>query len=276
MSTEALVRDELFYFHSVVFQAENRLFRVPRYGLPGDATVFDTMFGQATGGGAGSSDDNPIRLDADVSAADFLSLLKTASPPHETTVTALNFDEWMGVLNLANKWNLQSTKDKAVAGSDADIQKKTVTEKILLAKKYGVAKWLKEGYCALASRKEPITPEEREQLGWETYGRLMSVRERGRETSLDGLHLLPDTWVNCNTCGIMHVPLCSLNVSGGMSGKMRSCSSGYCGDGSSVYHYVGCAAGLENTTQKDRILAHWAGFNFDDIVKEEFGALVNL
>ncbi|KZV72006.1 hypothetical protein PENSPDRAFT_663980 [Peniophora sp. CONT] len=149
MSTEVHTRDDLFYFHSVVFLAETKLFKVPRYGLPGDAAIFDSMFGQATGG-AGSSDDNPIRLDADVAAADFRSLLKAAFPSPGTLTAVLTLDEWMGVLTLAKKWKLESMKDKAVAGSD-----------ILLAKSYTVAKWLKEGYCALASRVDPITVQER-------------------------------------------------------------------------------------------------------------------
>ena len=69
-------------FHLITsssFEVEDTLFRVPRYGLPGDG-AFDAMFARAPGG-AGSSDDDPIRLDSDVSAADFRSLLKATYPP---------------------------------------------------------------------------------------------------------------------------------------------------------------------------------------------------
>lgn len=61
-------------------QVEDTLFKVPRYGLPGDSAIFDAMFSRAPGA-AGSSDDTPIVLDADVTVDDFRSLLKATCPP---------------------------------------------------------------------------------------------------------------------------------------------------------------------------------------------------
>ena len=75
---------------TTVLKAETKLFKVPRYGLPGDAAVFDTMFTLAAGG-AGSSDENPILLDADVRAADFRSLLKAAFPPYVELSPLIDF-----------------------------------------------------------------------------------------------------------------------------------------------------------------------------------------
>lgn len=196
----------------------------------------------------------------------------------------LNLDEWMGVLTLAKKWKLEDMKAKAVAGSDEEIQKKTVIDKILLAKKYGVAKWLKEGYCALASRKEPITALERGKIGWETYGRLMDVRERGRAASLDKAELdvtsAPNTHIaaiHCDTCGIKHVPFCAANLRGSVGSNMRLCPIPHCGG---FYHGVGCPAGQPLTTPpakvKDRVVAQQAAFNFEGLVLKEFGASVKV
>ena len=79
------------YYLTMTLKAEAKLFKVPRYGLPGDAAVFDSMFALATDG-AGSSDENPIRLDADVTAADFRSLLKAAFPPYAAQFFRENVD----------------------------------------------------------------------------------------------------------------------------------------------------------------------------------------
>lgn len=84
----------------------------------------------------------------------------------------------MGVLKLAKKWDLISLRDKAVQQSDTQVQLKTPIEKILLARQYGVGKWLNEAYVTLASREENMTFEEIGQVGWETFGMLMIVRER--------------------------------------------------------------------------------------------------
>ncbi|VDB95545.1 unnamed protein product [Peniophora sp. CBMAI 1063] len=266
MTTEEPIRDELFYFHSVVFQAENRLFKVPRYGLPGDAAVFDSMFANATGG-AGSSDENPIRLDADVSATDFRSLLKAAFPPPGATTAVLTLDEWMGVLALAKKWNLESMRDKAVAGSDAEIQKRTVIDKILIAKKYGVSQWLKEGYRALASRGGPITSQERDALGWETYGRLMHVRENCRCLDVDdqdasGVSL--PAMRHCTACVSVHRPYCAENKSTAGTDWGRQCS--ICG----CRHIPGCWAVDTSATPPRMKAGGNQNYDLDAAIEEEF------
>ena len=57
------------------------MFKVPRYGLPGDGAAFDAMFVRGPGA-TGSSDEDPIRLDADVTSSDFRSMLKATYPPY--------------------------------------------------------------------------------------------------------------------------------------------------------------------------------------------------
>jgi len=199
-STRTVKRDDFFYFSSVVFEVEETLFKVPRYGLPGDGAAFDAMF--ARGAGApGASDDDPIRLDADVSAADFRSLLKATYPPPGTSTADLTIEEWMSVLKLAKKWDLVSIRDKAVSQSDAQIQQKTPAEKILLAKRYTVAKWLREGYTTLVSRKEVITDDETEKLGWETFGKLMKIRESRWAQAFNSCPNCNDASPRCYNCG---------------------------------------------------------------------------
>ncbi|VDB95538.1 unnamed protein product [Peniophora sp. CBMAI 1063] len=271
------VQDEYFYFQSVIFKAEKTLFRVPRYGLPADVAVFDAMFSQASPNGAGSSNENPILLDPDVKAFDFRSLLKASFPPPGTTASVLTLDEWMGVLTLAKKWNLTDMKAKAVSGSNAEVQRKSTVDKILLAKRYDVAKWLKEGYISLVWRKEPITSDERKKLGWETYARLMDVREKGREAALDtiSIHLssanAKAAKQKCAMCGCDHVAYCAMNTKGKERDKKYECSS--C---DKAYHIPGCWAGKTDSSAdaKGRVQAHWAAFNFAAAVEKEFGSAV--
>jgi hypothetical protein len=118
----------------------------------------------------------------------------------------------MSVLKLAKKWDLTSVRNKAVAQSDIEIQKKTPVEKILLAKRYGVTKWLQEGYISLVSRDNTITDEERDQLGLETFARLMVAREKSFAWALKASP--PSSTSNgcsqnlyCNYCG--HSATCS-------------------------------------------------------------------
>ncbi|KZV72009.1 hypothetical protein PENSPDRAFT_374187 [Peniophora sp. CONT] len=271
------VQDEYFYFQSVVFKAEKTLFRVPRYGLPADVAAFDAMFSQASPGGAGSSNENPIFLDSDVKAFDFRSLLKASYPPPGTTASVLTLDEWMGVLTLANKWNLVNMKEKAIAGSNVEVQNKSTVDKVLLAKKYNVARWLKEGYYTLVSRKDPITPDERTKLGWETYARLLDVREKGRDAALDtiSIHLSSSNAKaakqKCAMCGVDHVAYCAQNAKGKEKDKKYECAQ--C---DKVYHVPGCWAGKVDSSAdaKGRVQAHWAAFNYTAAVEKEFGAAV--
>jgi hypothetical protein len=54
---------------------------VPRYGIPGDAAPFEALFVPSVADGPGSSDDNPIVLDNDISEFEFASFLKAIYPP---------------------------------------------------------------------------------------------------------------------------------------------------------------------------------------------------
>lgn len=191
--------------------------------------------------------------------------------------SVLTIGEWMGVLTLANKWNLSNMKEKAISGSDAEVQRKSAVDKVLLAKRYGVAKWLKEGYLTLVSRKDPITPDERKKLGWETYARLMDVREKGRVAALDtiSIHLssanAKATKQKCVMCGVDHVAYCAQNTKGKEKDKKYECAQ--C---DKVHHVPGCWAGKVDASAdaKNRVQAHWAAFNYTAAVEKEFGAAV--
>jgi hypothetical protein len=119
-----------------------------------------------------------------------------------TSALEISVEEWMSVLKLCKKWNLTSMQSKAVTQSDAQIKNMSAVEKIQLAKKYDVRKWLEEGVKTLAMREDSITVEERDKLGWESYGMIMDVREKCRKW------VVSDTSENsnyyCSNCGNYH------------------------------------------------------------------------
>ncbi|KAI0308465.1 hypothetical protein OF83DRAFT_1073376 [Amylostereum chailletii] len=177
-----LDRDDFFYFDSIVFQAENKLFKVPRYGLPAEEGVFTAMFELPTPCNRdteGSSDENPIKLPPEVTAYDFRSLLKACYPQcvplpiHELTV-----DEWMSVLKLANMWCLDGLRKIAIEKAEDIVEGYDSVQKILLGRHYTVARWMIDGYEDLGMRAEMISDEEREMLGLETYFGLVKLREQ--------------------------------------------------------------------------------------------------
>ncbi|KZV71999.1 hypothetical protein PENSPDRAFT_576745, partial [Peniophora sp. CONT] len=199
------------------------LFNIPRSGLPSHSNYFDSLF-SLDFGGAGSNLESPIRLDADITADDFRSLLKITYRPSPSAdqLPALTVDQWMSALKLAKRWSLGDVRDKAVSGLSLQMQHKTPLEKILLAKKYDVARWFEEGLTALASLDKPIDPTIKKQLGWEIYARLMDVRERGRTGAWRQLCAFVDTSSSgkgkgvassCPHCDFTH----SITISGAKS-----------------------------------------------------------
>lgn len=192
----------------------------------------------------------------------------------------------MGAVFLAKKWDLPEVRKKSIADANREVAKKSAVEKVVLAKRYGVGKWLMEGYCALVSRKEPITDQEREVLGWETYGRLLKVRELGRLAALERptseqppLADLTSS-INCSkACQSRHIPFCKENLDGspGQWGR-RDCKT--CGE----FHVPGCYAGVKHCstssasqhglTMKASVFDVWAGFDYGSAVQAEFGACV--
>jgi len=179
--TGELLRDEQFYFRIVVFRAGNTLFKVPTYSFPADEGIFASMFAlpKASGKKEGSSDSDPIHLPPEVTAFDFKSLLKACLPqPLARAPPKLTVDEWMSVLKLSTMWNLDDLRLKAVDEADEEVKKLGDVEKLVLAKRYSVSRWMIEACEALAMREAPIDTAERNRLGVDTSFHLFDLRER--------------------------------------------------------------------------------------------------
>ena len=91
----------------------------------------------------------------------------------------------MSVLKLSRsrRWDLATTREHALAGSDAIVQKKISLEKILLGK---VDKWVEEGYCALISRWDGLSDAEMVSLDTQTQLKIWRLRDRAWGQLLSG------------------------------------------------------------------------------------------
>jgi hypothetical protein len=85
-------------------------------------------------------------------------------------------DEWISVLKLSTQWDFLDARDLAIKQLN-DRPEIGSVERILLARQYHVAAWLRMGYNDLAKREEGISLEDAAIIGWETTVRLYRTRE---------------------------------------------------------------------------------------------------
>ncbi|KJA28771.1 hypothetical protein HYPSUDRAFT_128367 [Hypholoma sublateritium FD-334 SS-4] len=159
-SKEQCKRDELYYLESVVFKVEDTLFRVPKKGFCVKDTVIGDMFLSSSprnehGVIEGSTDEFPIVLENNelrkmgvepIKKADFQAFLRVMYP---FTQTPLTYEEWVGALHLSSMWFYTEIRNRAIASLNILVALRDACSNIVLAKKYGVRKWLIDGYTNL-------------------------------------------------------------------------------------------------------------------------------
>ncbi|KZV72000.1 hypothetical protein PENSPDRAFT_684027 [Peniophora sp. CONT] len=202
-------RNQTFYLRTVVFKAGDELFNLPRFSLPEQSKFFDDIYA----GTGGTSDTDPVLLENAVTAEEFHSLLKlTFRVPKLTIGQALSVDDWMSVLKLAKIWSISPLREQAVTVLGTMIKGKSSIEKVLLARRYDVAQWLTDGLTLLAAQREPISATIRDSLGWETYGRVMEIRERWRQEAWTKVQAASTcsqnqaSWSDCIVCRSQDYP----------------------------------------------------------------------
>ena len=85
--------------------------------------------------------------------------------------------EWMDLLSIANAYGMKRVYRRAIAAiEDIDVTIDPV-ERVLLAKRLNVRKWLAPAYVALCARTDPIKASEAEKLGMYTFVALVAARE---------------------------------------------------------------------------------------------------
>lgn len=176
-------------------QVENALFKVPRFQFERHSKIFATPFSLPQPA-AGTDDKNPFKL-CGIKKEDFQALLKVLYPMYATEhaysplvklinirhrtaipqLPELKHEEWISVLHLASRWDFIEVRNLAIQKLELYAEMLGAAERILLARKYDVASWLRSGYTQLLRRKIPISSEEAGKIGWEVALQICQLRE---------------------------------------------------------------------------------------------------
>ncbi|KAJ7149762.1 hypothetical protein C8R43DRAFT_499324 [Mycena crocata] len=170
-------RDQKYYLESVVFKVEDRIYKVPRYHFQHSSEIFATTFTLPAADDVqaeGHSDKNPFVLEG-ITSVDFARLLKVLYPLDIPQILGMPKDDWISVLKLSTLWYFLDARDLAIRQLDAMGLSSVL--RILLARQYDVANWLRTGYTELARREEGISLEDAAKIGWGTTVRLYHTRE---------------------------------------------------------------------------------------------------
>ncbi|KAJ7763591.1 hypothetical protein DFH07DRAFT_956402 [Mycena maculata] len=204
------MRDQTYYWESVTFQVEHRLFKVPRYQFERNSEIFaGTFMLPTTGDVEGKSDKNPIKLEG-ISSVDFERLLAVLYPL-ENPMPTFSKDHWISVLKLATLWRLLATRALAIHHLDTEV--KNSAEGIVLARTYHVAAWLRSGYEALARGTHgAMSLTDAEMIGWDTATKIYRIRE-------EVTHNIKAQPNNCYSCGntLNYCRYCCIYLSQGSS-----------------------------------------------------------
>ncbi|EAU91897.1 hypothetical protein CC1G_04664 [Coprinopsis cinerea okayama7 len=175
---QASRRNKDFYFDIVTFKVENEFFRVPSLYFMKESDFFKGMFQLPVAEGAvadGHSEDQPLLLEG-VLAKDFNSLLRVMFPSSVGQEETLNAEEWEGVLKLADMWQMEYFKTRAISKLREILFRDPAT-RIVHSRKYNIDEWLLPAYEQLVTRSDPITIEEANLIGLETTLKLCAIRE---------------------------------------------------------------------------------------------------
>ncbi|KAK7024959.1 hypothetical protein R3P38DRAFT_2951946 [Favolaschia claudopus] len=182
-------RDHMYYLDTITFKVEDSLFKVPRYHFEHGSEIFANMFALPTRNeypAEGQSDRNPILLQG-ISSVDFRALLKFLYPLNVKQVMRkqsrwLTKDEWISVLRLSTQWRFLEARTLAIQTLDNNWGNDMGgVQRIILARQFDIATWLRMGYIDLAQRGEAISREEAQQIGFETAFGLSRAREMALE-----------------------------------------------------------------------------------------------
>lgn len=172
------IRDSRYYWNDVIFQVENRLFKIPSHYFVQHSEVFGDIFSLPQGSQSpeGLSDENPVVL-SHVSAVDFENLLDIIYPPKiPQDYSAISKNQWISGLRLSTMWHFSDIRQLAIKHLQQDASLDAV-EQVIFAKDFSVSSWLRTGYLGLVKRTQPLSVEEAEQIGWRSAIQIFQVRE---------------------------------------------------------------------------------------------------
>jgi hypothetical protein len=181
------LRDETFYFEVVIFLVEDVLFKVPRLYFETNSVVFRDLFANLPSTQDGTGDDNPIKLEA-IRSIDFQRFSTVAFPElswharSPIVMSPLSLNEWISVLKLSTEWKFAELRRKAL--EVLSWIRIDPVERVILARKYKVEKWVVDAYTQLVVQDNRLSLKEAEILGYDTAFQLYEMREESFRQSL--------------------------------------------------------------------------------------------
>ncbi|KAF8508864.1 hypothetical protein BU17DRAFT_56511, partial [Hysterangium stoloniferum] len=172
-------------FRELITRAEpllsvgDRLFRVPIYMLVESSPIFAAMFSLPQGSNDsvdGQSDKNPVRLEG-IDPQAFKNILRLLYPLIPLLTAAFTTDEWLSILHVAKKWDMDNIIDLAVNNLQDSERLSQPAVKVHFGRHYDHSPWVMEGLTILCKRREPMTMVEAELLGLKDTVRIAMVRE---------------------------------------------------------------------------------------------------
>ncbi|KAG6901623.1 hypothetical protein C0995_009896 [Termitomyces sp. Mi166 len=149
-----------------------------------NSPIFRDMFAIPQGEGGttqieGSCDSNPISLDH-VKKDDFRHLLDVILPLHRNippTEPVLSKEAWIAVLGLADMWEMHKIRLHCI--DKLTNMSMTSVERVILAKKFHVPRWLRTGYKELVtSENQTLSMSASERIGYRSAIGVFQLRER--------------------------------------------------------------------------------------------------
>ncbi|KAF8583065.1 hypothetical protein K439DRAFT_1412514 [Ramaria rubella] len=165
----------------LIFLVENTLFKIPRYMLAQESSVFADMFRLPSGNRSeGKTDSLPIQL-LQVAAIDFERLLELLYPKRfsefTTSTNHWGETEWKSILHLSSRWQMSEIYNLSIVHLTSCA---TPFSKIALGRQYDLPAWVRDGFLRLCLRTEPLRMGETDRLSLQDVLGVASARERIR------------------------------------------------------------------------------------------------
>ncbi|KAJ3868878.1 hypothetical protein EV359DRAFT_31323, partial [Lentinula novae-zelandiae] len=167
-----MTKDDAYYHDYRVFLAENHLFQIPIRFLAAESEYFRARMDQNDG----LTEENPIRLDSDVSPEDFRQLLRVLSPAFNAEPEVFSLSQWLSVLKLVKKWDMDEVRRYAISAIEK-LPNVDPVDKIVLARTYDIPTWLVPSFNEIMQRPQSLTESDIEKLGIPTTVRLVKLRD---------------------------------------------------------------------------------------------------
>ncbi|KAL5528371.1 hypothetical protein ACEPAF_7507 [Sanghuangporus sanghuang] len=140
-SVNELCRDDEFFYTLIVFRVEDSLFRV--------------------------------------SLEPFIRESEALHAPQYHEPLSLSQDEWMSVLELSHMWDFVALREQAI--NQLNASDLNAFRRLRISRKYDIPGWVPKAYSELVDRKEVLTDDEVEELGWVDAFAISRYREQKME-----------------------------------------------------------------------------------------------